>query len=170
MSAIWWDLSGTDKRCERYGPGHWVHWIHHRKSVEEPGLTHPVTVSVDDDGLFVLEFNGLRLRGWNHRPQLVHRALQRSGGAAVWLARWKLLVIPTGPAVDGASNVFNLGTVDDQTPCRTTSSPRPDLIPAAWRSAPKPAWVRRDSGLQPSAPYRSGRPRPTPTNQRKEKL
>jgi hypothetical protein len=28
MSGYVWDLSGTDNRCQSYGPGHLIHWIH----------------------------------------------------------------------------------------------------------------------------------------------
>ena len=117
MSEIRWDLSGTDKRCENYGPGHCVHWIHHKKSILEPGIAIPVQVIADDGGLFTLQDPDLLLQGWNHRPALVRNALQRSRGSAVWVPRWRLLVVSTGDRVNGASNVFYLGPLDDITGC-----------------------------------------------------
>ncbi|MGV1004867.1 MAG: hypothetical protein ACOYEV_08900 [Candidatus Nanopelagicales bacterium] len=117
MSEIRWNLSGTDKRCEKYGPGHWVHWIHHRKSVEQPGVGIPVQVIADDGGLFTLQGPDLLLQRWNHRPALVRAALQRSSGSAVWIPNWRLLVVSTGDPVNGAGNVFNLGPLEARTAC-----------------------------------------------------
>ena len=47
MSEIRWNLTGTDKRCEKYAPGHWVHWIYHKKSILEPSIGLPVEVIAD---------------------------------------------------------------------------------------------------------------------------
>jgi hypothetical protein len=33
MSGFVWDLSGTDKQCASYGPGHLIHWIHFNHSM-----------------------------------------------------------------------------------------------------------------------------------------
>ena len=112
MSEIWWNLSGTDKRCDSYWAGHWVHWIQHKKSVQDPAPGIPVNASVDGDGVVVLEGPGVLLVSWNHRPALVRAALERSRGFARWKPRWHVLVAPTGDAVGGASNVFSLA---DQT-------------------------------------------------------
>jgi hypothetical protein len=38
-----------------YDGGHWVHWIQHKLSVREPDSIIPVTASVDDDGVVLLE-------------------------------------------------------------------------------------------------------------------
>ena len=117
MSEIRWALTGTDKRCEKYAPGHWVHWIHHKKSILEPGIAIPVQVVADDGGLFTLQGPELLLQRWNHRPALVRAALQRSRGSAVWIPDWRLLVVSTGDRINGASNVFNLGPLDAVTAC-----------------------------------------------------
>ena len=117
MSGIPWNLSGTDKRCERYAPGHWVHWIHHKKSILEPQIGLPVQVVADDGRLFTLQGSDLLLQRWNHRPALVRAALQRSKGSAVWIPDWRLLVVSTGDRINGASNVFHLGPLDAVTAC-----------------------------------------------------
>jgi hypothetical protein len=117
MSEIRWNLSGTDKRCEKYGPGHWVHWIHHRKSLEQPGIGIPVRVIADDGGLLTLDGPDLLIQRWNHRPALVKTALQRSRGSAVWVPKWRLLVVSTGDRINGAGNVFHLGPLEAITAC-----------------------------------------------------
>jgi hypothetical protein len=117
MSEIWWNLSGTDERCDSYWAGHWVHWIQHKLSVREPAPVIPVTASVDDDGIVLLEGDDLSLEHWNHRPALMRAALRRSGGFANWKPRWHVLVVPTGDAVGGASNVFSLAPPDDTREC-----------------------------------------------------
>jgi len=143
MSEIRWDLSGTDKRCENYAPGHWVHWIHHKKSILEPGIAIPVQVIADDGGLFTLQDPDLLLQGWNHRPALVRNALLRSRGSAVWVPKWRLLVVSTGDRVNGASNVFYLGPLDDRTACKGV------VNVASQRSSPRTS--RSDSPLETSA-------------------
>jgi len=82
MSGYVWDLSGTDKQCDLYGPGHLIHWIHFKLSMREPSVVIPVTAVVDDDGLVHVEGDDLSLVRWNHRPALLRDALQRFGALA----------------------------------------------------------------------------------------
>jgi hypothetical protein len=87
MTGYVWDLSGTDKQCDLYRPGHQIHWIHFNHSMREPSVVIPVTASVDNDGLVHIEGDDLSLVRWNHRPALLHAALQRFGGMADWKPR-----------------------------------------------------------------------------------
>ncbi len=73
MSGYVWDLSGTDKQCASYGPGHQIHWIHFNHSMREPSVVIPVTAAVDDDGLVHIEGDDLSLVRWNHRRALLLR-------------------------------------------------------------------------------------------------
>ena len=98
MSEIWWNLSGTDKRCDSYWAGHWVHWIQHKKSVQDPAPGIPVSASVDGDGVVVLEGPGVLLVSWNHRPGLVRAALERSRGFARWKPRWHISLSLPNPS------------------------------------------------------------------------
>ena len=61
MSGYVWDLSGTDKQCALYGPGHLIHLIHFNHSMREPSVVIPVTAVVDDDGLVHIEGYDLSL-------------------------------------------------------------------------------------------------------------
>ena len=94
MSGCVWDLSGTDERCDSYGPGHQIHWIQFNHSMREPSAVIPVTAVVDDDGLVHIEGDGLSLMRWNHRPALLHAALHRFAGMADWKPRWHILAVP----------------------------------------------------------------------------
>ena len=47
MSGYVWDLSGTDRQCDLYRPGHQIHWIHFNHSMREPSVVIPVTAVVD---------------------------------------------------------------------------------------------------------------------------
>lgn len=153
MPEIWWSLAGTDKHCDLYAPGHWVHWIQHKLSVRAPGPVIPVTASVDDDGVLVLEGNGFCVAAWNHRPALVHTALRRSGGSAWWEPRWHLLVVPTGTLVDGASNEFSLAAAHEKRGCSVTRTTNPDhLVPRT----PAPTNV---PPLRMTARYAAGMPK-----------
>ena len=74
--------------------------------------------------MVLLKGDDLCLVCWNHRPELVRAALQRSGGFAQWKPRWHMLVVLTGDLVDGARNVFDLTTPDKRRECsviRTTN-------------------------------------------------
>jgi hypothetical protein len=92
MAGCIWDLSGTDRQCASYGPGHLIHWIHFNHSMREPSVVIPVTASVDDDDLAHIEGDDLSLVRWNHRPALVRAALVSFGGMADWKPRWHLLL------------------------------------------------------------------------------
>jgi integrase len=79
MSGYVWDLSGTDKQCASYAPGHLIHWIHFNHSMREPSAVVPVTAVVDDNGLVHIEGDDVSLVRWNHRPALLRDALHRFG-------------------------------------------------------------------------------------------
>ena len=129
MSGYVWDLSGTDKQCASYGPGHQVHWIHFNHSMREPSLVIPVTASVDDDGLVHIEGDDLSLVRWNHRPALVRAALQRFDGMADWKPRWHLLAVPTEAFMGSARTVFNLAAPGERRECcvPATTNPGPRI-------------------------------------------
>jgi hypothetical protein len=155
MSEIWWNLSGTDNRCHSYGGGHWVHCIHHKHSVQKPGPVIPVTALVDDDGIVLLDGEDLCLAGWNHRPALVRTALRLARGKALWKSHWRLLVVPTGDLVDGASNVFSIAPADERSECCVMRVTNPDhLVPRA----PAPTNL---PPLRIAARYAEGRPKPS---------
>lgn len=160
MSEIVWNLSGTDKQCASNGPGHWVHWIHHKLSVQDPEPGIPVSASVDADGIVLIEGADLSLVSWNHRPELVRAALRRSRGFARWKPRWHLLVVPTGDRIDGASNVFSLVAAYERRECGVTRSTYPEyLVP----NKPSPTNL---PPLRVAARYTAGRPRPRRSERR----
>jgi hypothetical protein len=135
MSGYVWDLSGTDNRCQSYGPGHLIHWIHFNHSMREPSAVIPVTAEVDDDGLVHIEGDDVSLVRWNHRPALLRDALHRFGGTA-WKPRWYILAVPEEAFIGSARSVF-----------------REHLVP----SAPSPT---NGPPLQIAARYAAGRLRP----------
>jgi len=151
MSGYVWDLSGTDKRCASYGPGHQIHWIHFNHSMREPSVVIPVTAVVDDDGLVQIEGDDLSLVRWNHRPALLSAALQRFGGMADWKPRWHVLAVPTEAFMGSARSVFNLAAPGERSECYVVRSTNPNhLVP----SAPSPTNV---SPLRIAARYAAGR-------------
>ncbi|HTY32048.1 hypothetical protein [Mycobacterium sp.] len=138
MSGYVWDLSGTDDQCDSYGPGHQIHWIHFNHSMREQSVVIPVTAVVDDDGLVHIKGDGLSLVRWNHRPALLHDALQRFGGMADWKPRWHLLAVPTEAFMGSARSVFNLATLAKRSESYVVRSTNPNhLVP----SAPSPTNV-----------------------------
>lgn len=57
------------KNCARFLPGHTIHWIHARKSVEEPGPLLVVRIErVDSNGLITLTGDDGEFELWNHDP------------------------------------------------------------------------------------------------------
>ena len=153
MSGYVWDLSGTDKQCASYAPGHLIHWIHFNHSMREPSVVIPVTAAVDDDGLVHIEGDDLSLVRWNHRPALLRAALQRFGGMADWNPRWYLLAVPTEAFIGSARSVFSLAALDKRRECSVIHLTNPDhLIP----SVPSPKNV---PPLRIADRYAAGRPR-----------
>jgi hypothetical protein len=139
MSGYVWDLSGTDRQCDLYGPGHQIHWIHFNHSMREPSVVIPVTAVVDDDGLVHIDGEDPSLVRWNHRPALLRAALERFGGRADWKPRWYILAVPTAAFMGSASSVFSLGAPESRRRCsviRTTNlehlvprNPSPTNVP-----------------------------------------
>ena len=109
-----WNVSGTgefcasNKRCTSYLPGHTVHWIHFKQSVQNPSEVLPVTARADDSGLVHVDGEDVSLVRWHHRPDLLWDALNAFGGTAVWKPRWHLLAVPTDAAMGSARTVFSL--------------------------------------------------------------
>jgi hypothetical protein len=131
MSGYVWDLSGTDRQCDLYRPGHQIHWIHFNHSMREPSVVIPVTAVVDDDGLVHIEGDDPSLVLWNHRPALLHAALQRFGERADWKPRWHLLAVPTEAFMGSARSVFNLAALDERRECCVIRTTNPDhLVPS----------------------------------------
>ena len=127
VSGYVWDLSGTDRQCDSYAPGHQIHWIHFNHSMREPSVVVPVTASVDDDGQVHIE-GDLSLVRWNHRPDLVRAAVERFGGRADWKPRWYLLAVPTESFMASARSVFSLAALDERRDCRVTRTTNPDHL------------------------------------------
>jgi hypothetical protein len=152
MSGYVWDLSGTNKQCVAYGPGHQIHWIHFNHSMREPSVVIPVTADVDDDGLVHIEGDDLSLVRWNHRPALLRAALQRFGGMADWKPRWHILAVPTESFMGSARSVFSLAAPGERRECYVVGATNPGhLVP----SVPSPTNV---PPLQIADRYAAGRP------------
>jgi hypothetical protein len=117
MSGYVWDLSGTDKQCATYAPGHLIHWIYFNHSMREPSVVIPVTAVVDEDGVVHIEGDGLFLVRWNHRAALLRATLHRFGGMADWKPLWHILAVPMEPFMGGARTVFSLATLDTRREC-----------------------------------------------------
>ena len=130
MSGHVWDLSGTDKQCDSYAPGHQIHWIHFNHSMLEPSVVIPVTAVVGDDRLVHIQGDDVSLVRWNHRPALLHAALQRFCGMADWKPRWHILAVPAEAFMGSAGSVFNLAALGERKECRVIRTTNPDhLIP-----------------------------------------
>ena len=130
MSGYLRDLSGTDKQCDSYAPGHQIHWIHFNHSMREPSEVIPVTASVDDDGLVHIEGDDLSLVRWNHRPALVCAALERFSGRADWKPRWYLLAVPAEEFTGSARRSFSLAALDQRRDCHVARTTNPDHLVA----------------------------------------
>ena len=62
------EIRPVDRSCKSYRPGHQVHWIQAKKSVEEEQPVIYVSVVVHDDGQIDIEGHDLSLVMWNHDP------------------------------------------------------------------------------------------------------
>ena len=100
-----------DRSCGSYRPGHQVHWIQAKKSMEEQQPVIDVSIVVHDDRRVEIDGEELNLTLWNHDPDRLQSALDH-WGRAVWKPRYHVLSLP------GLSGfLFNMAAPDDRTPC-----------------------------------------------------
>ena len=113
------EVKGTDP-CQRFIPGHAVHWIHAKKS-REGRSPHPSwwrLVSCDDDGYVVIERNGASRQLWNHNPRTLRRRAAATQGLIEYRKEWGLLICHRG----GTNYLFNVADpTGDLTPCTQLS-------------------------------------------------
>ena len=62
------EIRPIDRSCRSYRPGHQVHWIQAKKSVEDQQPVIDVAVVVRDDGRVAIDGDELKLTMWNHDP------------------------------------------------------------------------------------------------------
>jgi len=77
------EIRAIDRSCRSYRPGHQVHWIQAKKSVEDQQPVIDVAVVVHDDGRVGIEGDELKLAMWNHDPAGLQSAVYPRGHA-VW--------------------------------------------------------------------------------------
>ncbi len=95
------------KVCSSFNPGHMIHWIHARKSAEEPGPLVAVRVErVDPDGRITLTGESGEFHLFSHDPIGLADAVSDD---AHYRPRWHLLSTRAG--------TFNV-SVDELEPCR----------------------------------------------------
>ena len=115
------EVRPIDRSCEVFHPGHEVHWIQVKKSIE---LGQPVigvsSIVVHDDGLVDITGKDLELTLWNHDPERLRDALNSYRRCILWKPRFHVLAVP-GPS----GGVFNMAQLDERRPCRQGIRPRP---------------------------------------------
>ena len=84
MQKYFFSLYGADPRCGTDRPGHRVNPVQYFRAMLEPVPLIRVTAVVQENGLIRLKWDGPALEQWNHNPELVKAALQRTGGTARW--------------------------------------------------------------------------------------
>jgi hypothetical protein len=105
------EIRSIDRSCRSYRPGHQVHWIQAKKSVEDQQPVIDVAVVVRDDGRVAIEGDELTLTMWNHDPAGLQSAVYPRGHA-VWKPRLHVL------SVAGLFGyVFKLAPLDKRTEC-----------------------------------------------------
>ena len=105
------EIRAIDRACRLYRPGHQVHWIQAKKSVEEQQPVIDVAVVVHDDGRIDIQGDDLNLTAWNHDPDRLQSAVDY-WGRAVWKPRYHVLSLP---GLFGF--IFNMATLDMRTEC-----------------------------------------------------
>jgi hypothetical protein len=79
--------------CGSYWPGHVVHWIPglHAANDPDPDTEQGRIVRVEQDGIVVLEFDGVEVTLWNHEPERLQVAARRNEGRVQLQRRWSIL-------------------------------------------------------------------------------
>jgi hypothetical protein len=92
--------------CVRFLPGHTIHWIHARKSAEDPGPLVVVLIThVESNGRVTLVGDDGEFHLWNHDPLALADAVSHD---AHYRPRWHVLSTNVG--------TFNMSR-DDPGPC-----------------------------------------------------
>ncbi|CAN5619812.1 hypothetical protein BH24ACT26_BH24ACT26_20260 [soil metagenome] len=126
------------RSCGLYLPGHDVHWIQARLSVEEE-LQRPSTpgllLGVQPDGLVVVEVNGVVRRLWNHDTDRLEQLVARNRGEVSHQPGFGLLKTPS----EKSSYLFCVADADspDLRPCLAHPPPA-----APWSYFERPAGSR----------------------------
>ena len=99
---------GPGRRCSRYVPGHEVHYIQSRISLEEPGLVERGRVEAIGE-LISVRVGGELRRYWNHDLTRFARAIELFGPDVTLQERWSLLKVPH----PGGSYCFSIRRLTD---------------------------------------------------------
>ncbi|BBZ18622.1 hypothetical protein [Mycolicibacterium gadium] len=101
----------SNRTCGSYMPGHGMHWIHGKKSLEDgQPVIRVKVVAVNDDGYIDIEGDDLELTLWHHNPHRLRSAFY-VGGIAEWRPKYHVLYVI-------GSGSFNLATRDQVKPCK----------------------------------------------------
>ena len=84
---------GPGRGCSRYVPGHEVHYIQSRISLEELGVVERGRVEAIGD-LVSVRVEGELRRYWNHDLARFARAIERFGPDVAIQERWSMLRVP----------------------------------------------------------------------------
>ena len=112
------EIRPVDRSCKSYRPGHQVHWIQAKKSVEDGHPVIYVSVVVHDDGQIDIEGHDLSLVIWNHDPARLRSALGYRA-RVVWKPRYHVLNV--------SGYIFSMADLAEQTACLQKVAPPPEL-------------------------------------------
>lgn len=120
--------------CGSYAPGHDVHMIPALRAVNGhrdpatgavPPTLGAVVVDCFENGVVVVDVDGVEQRWWNHDIVRLAGAARAGGGVALVDARWGILRILHG---DGGSWCFSIGSAE------RWAEQRCALLSTPWRS------------------------------------
>jgi hypothetical protein len=113
------------RHCNLYRPGHNPHLIQINRSYQDDdNLPEPgQLVSVQADGMVVIEVGGEERRLWSHEPQRLERRVGANDGRLLHHPRWGLLISPH--CLDESTAWFCVARADDPEllPCSTELPP-----------------------------------------------
>ena len=114
----WRDMSGDAFHCGLYLPGHDPHWIQ-AKLAHKPEAIPPESghlLEVREDGLVVVQVQGVVHQLWNHDPARLERLAKVNRGRITYQPGFGLLTTRSGPS---SRFLFCVAKVEDpdRRPC-----------------------------------------------------
>ena len=114
--------TSSDNRCVSFFPGHNIHLIQAKKLVGFDDWVDAQAYVDADLGVIQLVVDGQQQLMWFHDLTALAQALEVSGGAAQWCARYSSLLVPGGFNSPARRSFFYLATAEGMRACNRVSA------------------------------------------------
>ncbi|MET4058810.1 hypothetical protein ABIB35_000335 [Arthrobacter sp. UYP6] len=112
----------SDTKCASFFPGHNIHLIHAKRLVGFDDWVDAQAYVDVELGVIQLVVDGRQQLMWFHDMPALALALEGSGGAAQWCARYSSLLVPGGFDSPARRSFFYLAAPEKLRPCNPVNA------------------------------------------------